>query len=212
MLKLLLLLFLIGCQTTKPDPDKLYRKDMSLTVNGISGRGVLVAPASGFDYVIEGYLKTVANYLEIDTCHRYDLLEEQGEEFVYGYHQDEAIEGSGLCYLKIAGLNNAGYHSWGLVEFINDEESLQAEISCNGAFNQTTGVSVCQSRVGKTQGIGFAERVRVRSTCGQTVKTTDQKNFTYDIPRGLCSFLFTSLEGKHRHTSFGFDEVLLKGY
>ena len=210
MLKLFLLLLFLGCQTTHPDPAKLYRKDMALTVNGVSGLGVLVAPANGFDYIIEGQLETQANYLEIETCHRYELLQEKGKEFTYGYHQTEEIEGTGLCYLKISGLNNAGYHSFGLVEFINDGENLSADVLCNGVFTSSAqGVSVCQSRVGKTQAVRFSERVRVHSTCGLTVKTTDQKNFTYDIPRGLCSFLFYTVADKHRHTSFGYEEVLL---
>ena len=212
MIKTILsILFLMGCQITKPDPDKYYRKSMDLTVNGVSGRGMLVAPLSDEGYLIEGGFDAAINYLEIESCHRYDLLEHSDDEFVYEYNQND-FERSGLCYVLITGLSNTGFHSWGLIEFKNDKENLDADVFCNGQLTKTAGVSVCQSKVGKTQAIRFGEKVRVRSTCNTATKTKDQMTYVYDIQEGLCSYLFTVSGNVHRLTTFGYDEVLLKGH
>ena len=193
------------------DPNKIYRREIQLEVNGLKGEGVLVALKSS-KYVIKGKSKNDFDLLTISTCHRDFKAEKLGNEFEYEYEPVSGLEDMGGCPLRISGFDAKGAHSWGLVDFEDDLAKAQATLKCNGVIREAHGVSVCQSREGLIQEIKFMISMRISpdQTCPMPL-ASDEKTFQFPIAPKECVYAFMSLDGQiHRLTTIGYQGILLE--
>lgn len=209
---LFLLLFTIGCVTSRPDaaPEKLYRKDMKLKINGVkSSGGVYVLPKQKA-YNIKAYLYKKAVVFKISSCHREWVWSDPGDDVEFRYEPLSGLENEGFCPLELGGFDMKGQHSWAYIDFVDDEE-LEAQIGCNGRVFSLKGVSVCQCKEGLVQRIVFDRPVEVLhpERCNSP-ESTDQKRFELHINSGKCIYLFTDGSKVHRMTTIGYDDVMIR--
>jgi hypothetical protein len=208
-MKFLLIFLFLGCQTPTADPDKLYRKNMNLKINGVSASGTYVA-SKHKAFRIEAKFPASIEKLKLNSCHRYVVHKKVGRSWEYTYVQNDGIENVGLCVVDIGAFDEKGEHSWGMIEFINDEDvSLPAVVKCNGVKSKPVGVSICQSQKDLRQSIEFEEKTKVyaQDECDKPY-TYDDKTFFYQINRGNCVFIFQQGKQFHRHRTFGYDDEL----
>ena len=215
---------LLSCASVpqKLDDKTFYKRDMGLTVNGHQAEGVLVVPrATKYDFDIRA--KGKLDLFTFTTCHREQTKELAGKR---GWFADKSrrklvfkpvpLERSQFaCPVQLGGYERIkGRHSWGLVEFEHPSLTLPALVSCNGSEYNARGVSVCQSKAGLLMRITFSEKVIApqKSVC-VILKSTDQKTFTFKMPKGQCGFRFVNLaadEKWHRLTTIGYEKILIR--
>jgi len=206
----------------KLDPQKSYKRDMDLTVNGHHAEGMLVVPrASKYDFKI--IAKGKLDLFTFTTCHREQTKENAGESGWFSDSKKRELSyvptpleaGEISCPVQLGGYEKKkGRHSWGLVEFEHPSLSMPAKIECNGSVMNATGVSVCQSKAGLLERISFSEKMLTSSkgSCPQ-LKSNDGKVFQFEIQKGQCVYRFLTMAGKkryHRLLTFGYEKILIR--
>lgn len=225
MRKLLPLFFLlVSCAnvTQELNPDKFYKRDMDIKVNGYQGEGVLVVPrASSYSFDINAAGKL--DLFTFTTCHREQTKEKAGER---GWFRDKSrrrfvykpapLEAEGYaCPVDLGGYEQKrGRHSWGFVDFEHPDFDLPAKVSCNGFYYNSRGVTACQAKVGLMQEIKFPEPVLapLENVC-IVLEAKDDMTFRYKMPKGRCTFRFLTKSGKkrwHRMTTVGYESILIR--
>lgn len=219
--------FLSGCWDNNPSnitptgSEPFYKRDMRIEVNGevFDGVGVVkVQPR----YTVTVDAKGTLNLLTITNCHR-DTSKESA--FEKGIFKDKSRarfsvslfneeEGVTACPFHIGGYDIKGKHSWGFLDFQNSAMELPAQIKCNGAKGNITGVAACQALTGTHQFMEFTGTVlqATSTTCPQW-ETKDNKKFSLTVNRGFCTYRFkeTAKTGKEfRITVIGYDEILIR--
>jgi len=119
----------------------------------------------------------------------------------------------GYCPMELGGFEiQGGRHSWALIDFRTEEETLEAEIMCNGDQYKSLGVSICQSRKGLVQVIKFNEQVEVHPTNSCDLGKNKGKVFEYITNRGECVYAFRGIISKkiHRLTTLGYEKILIR--
>lgn len=235
MLKLLVLsLALVSCgtlqdlvapQTLKPDPKIIYRYDMKLSVNGITGSGVLVVrKAPKYDIEIES--KEAMDLLTVRSCHREMVLENVNERYgLFGTKRrngkvsftPQSLEDID-CPIDLTGYSKVtGKHSFGFIDYENDEDKLPATLKCDGSVYQALGVSACGARFGLIQQIEFQNPVVVQPdpSCPLADSSARMiaKEFTFPVIKGICTYIFQEEKGEkktHRLTTIGYEEILVR--
>lgn len=239
MIKLILLLFLLimvqfmsSCSTI-PDvkqnleTNKFYKRDMVITVNGVTVEGVGVfkqAEVYNFEVEARGDL----DLFVLESCHRSmekekawnvkkevrrglwkkKITDKRSVKFTYIPTEVEM----GYCPIRLGGYEkNLGRHSWGFVDFEDSVDNLVADLRCNGDFEETRGSSVCQSRRGFIQEIEFERKVLVDSSpeCMKDLPKEGTK-FQISLPLGECVFVFMNKKGSHRLTTLGYEDILIR--
>lgn len=206
---MILISLLASCQTPTADPDKLYRKNMKMRINGVTSYGTYVASKSRL-FEIKAKFPSSIEKLKLNSCHRYIVEKKVGKSWEYRYIPNKGIEDSGLCVVDIGAFDQKGVHAWGMIEFKNDPDvMLPAELKCNGVHSKEAGVSICQSQTGLRQSIEFYDDTKVYSQdeCARPY-TYDNRVFFYAIDRGNCVFVFQQGKKFHRHRTFGYDDEL----
>lgn len=213
------LLFLSGCSSITPvlDPRVYYRRDMRLEVNGSKSTGALVVSHSD-DYNIEIEAKGNLDLFTFTTCHREETRENAGKGGIFGnkkrvkinYQPVKGIE-TEYCPIFLGGYEvKRGRHSWGFLDFEDPDTTLKGVLKCNGKVSEGT-VTVCQAREGLIQELGFAEEVTVRPKAGCEIGKTSGKVFRYKMNPRECVYAFKSgYDEVHRHTSIGYEEILIR--
>ncbi len=213
-----LLLFLQSCSAmsmaTAPsnpqnqtDPDRVYKMDLELTVNGISGNGMMVVPNATV-YEIEARAPGSVEILTMQTCHREIVMNRSGERVRLRLEPTE-IERSGYCPVTISAFSPKFRYAGGFIDPQASDASLTASLICNGAASASAGVSVCQSRTGLAQKIVFESEVQVGpSKCGAPKDLGDKKSFELRLSTGMCVYAFKEINGSriHRLTTNGYEE------
>ena len=223
------LLFLTSCSVPvidKLNPDVVYKRDMSVTVDGVTSEGVLVVPykdSHKFHIVAQGDL----DLFTFTTCHREEVAEdasnvsetrglfkrkiEKKREIKLDY-KPTLIENTGACPVQLGGYEQkGGRHSWGFVDFESPSAKLQAKVYCNGQEIKANGVSVCQSRMGLLQAIEFEEEVYVAPTKECDFGIEKAKFFKFPIKKGQCVYAFmTKTFEIHRLTTLGYELVPIR--
>lgn len=208
----------------KLDPQTFYRRDIQLDVNDqkFDGAGV---PNFSDEYKIK--IKSIGkiDMLTIQSCHRHESFENVGggifgasKTFTYIYRPIKGIEDGRGCLLDIGVYERSkGRHGWATLDFQTKmgAENLPAHLLCDGKEWSTdpNSVSICQAKNGTIQKIVFDHRVKVSpdARC-DVMKTTDEMTYTYLMPVGECTFYFGDKYGNfHRHTTLGFENVLIRG-
>lgn len=218
-------LFMMGC-STMPAPEysaaETYRHDLKIEVNGIEYRGIGVLKRATA-YNIEVDPKGKIDRIMWQTCHRGDLEDKPdvgwSGKYKFTIFPVKHIEESEACPISITVLEEKKRRNgFALLDFedVREEVSLVANLSCNGEVVQKNGVSICQSAVGLIQEIQFGTPVVIRNVnkpC-DVMKTSDEKLYRFNVPKGQCTFNFVAQEkaknGKrfvHRLSTIGYTDV-----
>jgi len=211
-LALIVMLFTVSCQTFEEnaDPHEIIRRDMQLSVDGFTHRGIAVLPRQNI-YAIEGVANSKTKLIRVTSCHR-DLTIEPSRSFQFTYEPMRGIEDTGLCPLTIAAFSANGYHSFAFLDF-KGVETLRAISRCNGKAEDAVGVALCQSRTGLLQQVVFEVPVSMtfNDRCREPT-TEDKLTWTYGITRESCVYSFRELKGDQlfRLVTLGYDNVILR--
>jgi hypothetical protein len=212
-----LLPFVLSCTTVSEQLSftHSYEPDISLEVNGLRGKGLLVAPKAS-QYQIKGAIKGNFDYLILRTCHRQIALEKVGDEFKYLYQPRAGIEDNRACPLEIFGAEKEkGRNSFGFVDFESEREKLPASLECNGEVKRHSGVSGCSAPVGLIQKIVFDVEVYAapgRLDCALP-EPKDFKTYEFKQPLGKCLVIFQERRPPyrvHRAVLVGFDQTVVR--
>lgn len=215
--------FLSSCSHTPDiiDMSKLYRKDMSIEVNGLKGKGTLVVPQSNY---YEFKIKGIANLdlFTISTCSREITQEEAGgtgwftnkKKFEFKF-EPLPIEMQPGCPIRLSALTKSDpKHSWGYVDFQDNKHTLTATLQCNGRWIKSAGVSICQARKGLIQKISFQSETKVSQAgdCRFQTESDVSQAFEFTVSQGECVYLFKDTKGErfHRLTTIGYDQIILE--
>ena len=210
-MKFLLVLLLSGCiEPGERKPLTIYRMTAKLTVNGKTKYGTLVATKSS-KYQIKARFYRKSEVIKVSSCHREWVSQDADNDISYSYIPVRGIENKGYCPIEIGGFDTKGQHTWGYIDFV-DDETLPGIIGCDGESSAYIGVSVCQSKAGLIQKIEFLKKVDVYplESC-EPPKFHDGKLWTFKIARGKCGYVFSNPKGEiHRLTTIGYDEVMIR--
>ena len=211
MYKLLfLLLFLCSCSTMqfKGNPDIIYKHSVKMNINGKSCVGTCVVKRATY-YSLQFTVNYKSEVVRLSTNHRDVPLQDQSKKISYLYVP--SIDPDEInSQLKVGIFNSKGQHEWGLIDFENEDTTLEARVLCNGEKQDSKGVSICQSQSGLTQMIVFETPVKAywNERCAEPVTSTG-KEWIYDISRGRCVYLFATDGKRHRHSTLGYDDVVI---
>jgi hypothetical protein len=194
--------------------DKVFKKTLKMSVNGVGGVGTMVVPPAS-KYEIDIEFDARAELVKLRTCHREVTEEKEGfwkrKEHKFLLQPTSPMETSGFCPIEIGVFDLDGANSWGLVEIAN--ESLPAKVYCNGETKTYRGVSLCQSMVGLIQRVKFNSHVSYTGAvdCPKLDNRGDNV-FEYVMGAEMCVYVFYDhvLKQYHRHTATGYDYVLLR--
>ena len=220
------ILIICGCSTPvqKLDDNTIYEYDLSLKVNGKSGKGTLVVPLAD-KYTVEVKSSGKLDMLLYNTCHR--EIKKEGaykkkgifgikdyKETQFSYIPSKDIENKLSCVSHIGAYERIkGRHGWGLIDYITEETNLPATVKCNGAQYLSKGVTICQARQGSIQKISFPTEVIFGEPDGcPKMESENKKEFLYTMPLGKCVYAVMSLDKKyfHRLTLLGYEGVLIR--
>lgn len=207
---LLVAIFMQGCTSaTNVSLDKIYRKEVEINVDGSKAKGVYVAPRRTL-YKVRFELPDKPNVVKITTCHRDETFRDVGKKLEYEYKPVIGIEDSGSCLFEMGAFDDTGANLWGMIDF-EDTETLPAIVHCNGELIKANGASICQSKAGLIQAVSFSVHVEVfqKDNCPK-MESEDKMTYVYSMARNKCIYLFFDGTDQHRHTTFGYDEVLIK--
>lgn len=204
--------FVVGCSTSKQQArDGYYQKDLLISEHGrpktISGFGVLPKRSK---YLLDIKSRKRPEIIRLSNCHR-DLVyrgRDTSHKFKYDFIPNRKIE-NGSCLFQFSFLDSKGYHQWGAVSFV-DDETLKANLYCNGRASKTIGVSACQAKSGTIQVIELENESDVRGQKGCEKPTTkDGLAWSFKVKEGLCFYIFKSVEGDfHRLDTYGYNDIV----
>lgn len=208
-------LVFLGCATPGQmlNPSLFYKRDMVVSMDGITGDGVLVVPSLKRHAFTVTAKADMALYT-FTSCHREVALENMPKEVKGFFTPAEGLEDTGSCPVEIGGYDKkGGRHSWAFIDFKTDESTLPATLRCNGELLKTEGVSVCQSRAGLLQRIEFDVEVDSgNSSCGK-LGSASGKSFEFPLVKGQCVYAFRERSGErrfHRLVTLGYESILLR--
>lgn len=204
---------------------------MLITHDDVTYEGVAVLPRKA-RYSIEVESRGQLDLFSLSTCHREWIKERAWNttkivKTLFGWsrkvyrnavrfdYTPVAIEEKFEYCPMILGAyeQEKGRHSWGFVDFETPDEHLEATMSCNGMIEDVGGVSVCQGREGLIQNLMFEEDVSVESSPGCNKPEIAGGVAIYEVTAGQCVYLFMGARTKqlHRHTSIGYQDILIRG-
>lgn len=210
--------FLLSCACSpapeKLDPAILYRRDMTITINGKTFTGVAVAPAAD-KYDIKAQTIGRNDVFTFTTCHLEKEFRPGRNDLSFTFVPRIGLENSiDSCIAELGGFDkDKGRHSWGLIEFENPAYKVVASVDCNGETYDANGVALCQSLTGLKQRIKFKYPVKVSPPIGCRMLTpVDEMTFVYEMVKGRCVYDFyePSFNRRFRLTTFGYQEILIK--
>lgn len=218
-------LLLAGCATgplQALSPTTFYKRDMIVTVAGITREGVIVVPRdTSYDFQVQA--RGTLDLFTMDTCHREQVIANAGQSGLFGdkklvefsYAPVRGLETSGSCPMRLGGYEKIqGRHSWAIIDFEDPATVLPANIKCNGEQYQSNGVTICQSKIGLIEEIIFPVEVFVSPTdaCPMPLPA-DSKTFLFPMPAHECVYNFLEKTGanrQHRLTTVGYESVLVR--
>ncbi|MCK4500373.1 hypothetical protein KAU11_07740 [Candidatus Babeliales bacterium] len=220
LLQVLLMLNVVSCATfsTSIPKGKIFKKTIQMEIAGVKGRGMIVIPRRvNYELVVRQDVR--AEHIKIASCHMDDVQEKSGffnrKKHVFKLKPFDELELDSFCPIRLGFFDLQGQHAWGFIEIQNEE--LPSTIVCNLIPpTKFKGVSVCQAQSGSIQRLIFDTFVNFTQddsagTCGE-IFSNDNKIFDYFIGDSLCVYNFYDKlsETFHRHTSFGYNDVILK--
>ena len=210
--------------------EKVYKRDMLVTVNGKSFEGFATVPKAQ-KYEIHVEARGDLDMFLMTSCHKEAQKEKAWNvkkkvksglfgwgskkislkrEVKFTYHPN-SLESDGDCPMELGGYENRhGRHSWAFIDFESEKYTFPAKINCNGMAIKSNGTSVCQSRNGLIQDITFDEDVLLadNNDCGLTSRRG--KKFEFSMPKGKCVLVFGHKNGFHKLTLLGYEALLIR--
>lgn len=210
---LLLAALLSGCanlpMATQDSASKEYKMDLGLVVNGIAGKGTMVVPKSAL-YDIQVTAPDNADIVTINTCHREMILNKQDNKFGVKFTPTD-IENNGYCPIIISAFAPTFTYAGGFIDV--QDVDLPAILTCNGKTANTSGVSVCQSRMGMIEKIQFADPVNagVPDLPCPALSGSPGVSFEVHLGKGRCVYAFKEVSSGriHRLTTQGYEQFML---
>ncbi len=202
------------------DPEKVYRYDMAVIVNGEGADGIVVASESS-SYEISIEAKQKLDLLTARSCHReisFDPVKSRRgifgnsrKEFRFTFTPSQLEKQD--CPLELYGFSKQnGRHSFAMIDFQSLGDQLEARLSCNGETRPQVGVALCQSRARLMQEITFKEKVKVSpdESC-KIGPVTEGTTFRFGLVKGICTYIFLGLESKKtmRLTTIGYEDIVI---
>lgn len=205
-----LVLLLGACSSIiPPNPSEgIYKKDLEIQEASSRFFGFGVLPKKNA-YRLRIKSRKEPELVRLSNCHRDVIDRDADDKYEYTYIPNRSIE-NGSCVLQITFLDSKGYHQFGAISFKDEDETLEAQIACNGEVMGTEGASVCQAKAGTLQIVSFDSYTEVRGSNGcKLPQSEDGYEWKYSVREGLCVFLFKSEDGSfHKHTTFGYTDIL----
>lgn len=230
-----LLFGVTGCtqaQTQQLSSATVYKRDMLVTVNGVTTEGINVQRMNATNVVHV----VAAGDLDLFTMANCDSEKVKPQAWnqtttiksgLFGWssktiplkreveftYVPQGMESLGACPLQLYGFAKDGQHSWGFIDFKTDTFKLRGKILCNGESKIFDGVDACQSRAGLFQQLSFGENVFMSPDPGCELDRASGKDFNFPIPSGTCVYRIkgvdTGLLGKL--TLIGYTSILVRG-
>jgi hypothetical protein len=194
-----------------PNPDAgEVRKTLQIEDDGETHYGVVTLGSKPV-YTLRFRAKKKAEFIRISNCHRDEVFQTGGERsLTYVFKPNPTVE-RGSCVMLISFLDEKGAHEFGAIDFRDDDETMFANVACNGAIEGQVGASFCQAKSGTIQSLTFSSVTRVREGSGCEPATSKDAGNTwlYTMQPGLCVYVFRDDKGDfHKHTTFGYTEIL----
>jgi len=205
--------FFVSCMGNKytPDPTGQYpKKEMRIKVDGIEAVGTYVVERRD-KFTIDMFFPKASTVFKAYTCNRaYTFDSPMGGHHRWVFRPQE-LEATKNCQLELAAFNKDFKNSYALIDFVTNE-TLPAELVCNGETYKTLPVSICQSRVGLIQRIRFKSYAQVYFNDAKCPKPKLVNGNAYDIKLALgkCHYVFRIGKNIHRLTTVAYDDQTLK--
>lgn len=227
MKALLVFLLLTSCAAIPNqalNTDTFYRRDMGLTVDGYQGTGTIVVPRAASHHVDIQSAGTL-DLFTFETCHRENSIENAGDKGWFADRHHAAVdyvpirglEDTGSCVIRMGGYERTqGRHSWAMIDFEDAEDTLPADVKCNGEHWQSRGVTICQAKQGLIEQITFPVEVVISPTAQCPMpEPSDGKTFLFNMPARECVYAFTEVaplgkQRRHRLTTVGYQSILIR--
>jgi hypothetical protein len=216
-----------GCSTTPPiqvDESKSYQRNVTFTMGKLKsgGSGTWVVPeAKSYPLTIHAPKGVNFDFAVLKTCHRFDVLWKQGDDFDYEFTPEPGIEDNRACPLEVYGTQkDKAIRALGYFDHETAAGGLPAVLKCNSdPARPVLSVAACESGVGMIQQVIFSVPVDVEAltdlypACVMP-EPKDGRTYEWKMPRGDCNFQFMEQGGAHRVlrlNTHGIEEVLPKG-
>lgn len=227
MKTLLLAFFLSSCAAIPNQAlstDTFYQRDMGLTVDGFTSTGTIVVPRAGSHH-IEIQAAGRLDLFTYETCHREKSLEDAGDRGLFAdrhhaqfdYSPIHGLEDTASCVLRMGGYERTqGRHSWAMIDFEDAEDTLPADVKCNGEHWQSRGVTICQAKQGLIQQITFPVEVVAAPTGACPMpEPSDGRTFQFSMAPRECVYAFVEVappgkQRRHRLTTLGYQSILIR--
>lgn len=220
-------LALAACSSVpqKLDPDKFYKRDLTICVDNIGCYdGVTVLPrAASYNIVVAPKGDANIDLMLATSCHREESFEKTDSgwfifknkhQFKYPYTPVVGVEDAGSCDLMLNTFEkDKGRHAWSRIRFQHPKFQLDATISCNGVTSSFHGVSICQSKTGLIQQLQFPEPVMIMTDPGCPMPHKNAAGTAYELvlAEGQCGYTIRSATDKlHDLVTIGYSEVLVR--
>jgi hypothetical protein len=209
------------------DPAVVYRYDMMVKIDGKLHEGTAVVPVKGsYQVHVQAagplsafFLRTCAGEevtpkaWNVEGSERWLIFKrkiEKKREVIFE-HRPTAREVESYCPLQLVGLDEeGGQDSRAMIDFQTPQELLAATVNCNRSEYESTGVTLCQSKEGSITKISFQEKVTLKPSSCPIDAPTEGNEFEFSMPLGECVFTFEGLGGKHRLTTLGYNQVMMR--
>lgn len=203
-------------------PYTSYRAEMIFDVNGADGpmeyRGLALVPSAP-ETTLRLTSPIPLDRLEISTCGRHEVRRdvdkqstwfsegESGYELVYTY-RPTAEESKGVCPIMFQAFSKDSQKAWGML-FFKSDQTLPAEMDCNGGHRKFSGLSICQSKAGIDQLLVFKVPVMFESNSNCVITTEDKKSHLVRSTKEFCRASFTDGKNYHDLVLLGYNQVII---
>lgn len=228
-LVLISLLVLGGCSTTVRQPydintEYLRGMDLKVSARNIKGdeisetkfRGVGVVPPA-YSYVIEGKIKSDADFFLWQTCHQQHPKEKLGDDFELTWTptMDDMACGS---VLELRSTERKHTRNQGAYMIVDDPHkyTLRSRLNCNGSpLGQKTGLVACHAKENLNTSIHFDEEVFLAPNPGRCLLPQGWlgKSLSFQMPKQTCAMQFNAVSKRSSQMVllFPYKDITLTG-
>lgn len=213
----------------KIDPKINYKRDMVITLNGVTREGSITMPLLP-ENKIQLYSRGDMDTLIMKTCGgvfdksaswdvQADVKSFWGNKKITLKKQAQIIikasdfAETGVCPVYFYAVSKAdGKVSTGYINFQTDAYKLDGSIVCNMERRAFEGVEACSIGTGSFMKLYFTEEVMLSPEPGCELDKTKGSNFEFQAPSGVCNYVFKGTKSNNKgflHI-FGEDDTIIR--